>query len=156
MGGHTARITAADFVTPPEMQDLRLAAHGAGRIGGVRLGLIAGARGTQLGACYQQVPLRVLPLFLGGNLEQERQRHITASPLYWVTPHAAPTLCVHGTKDKYVAHEQAVWLVDRLKAADVEAELFTLEGAGHGFGGKDAERAEKAMLEFFDRHLKSK
>jgi urease accessory protein len=65
MGGLTARITAADFVTPPEMQDLRLAANGAGRIGGVRLELVAGPRGTELGACYQQVPLRVLPLFLG-------------------------------------------------------------------------------------------
>jgi urease accessory protein len=64
MGGHTARITAADFVTPPELHDLRLAANGAGRIGGVRLELAAGPRGTRLGACYQQVPLRVLSLDL--------------------------------------------------------------------------------------------
>ena len=98
----------------------------------------------------------VLPLFLGGDLETARQQHIRASPLYWVTPNAAPTLCIHGTEDKYVAHEQAVWLIDRLKAAGVEAELLTLEGAGHGFKGKDAETAEKAMLAFFDRHLKKK
>ena len=96
----------------------------------------------------------VLPLFLGGNLEQARRRHIEASPLYWVTPDAAPTLCIHGTDDKYVAHEQAVWLVDKLKASAVEAELLTLEGAGHGFKGKDAERADQALFEFFDRHLK--
>ena len=63
----------------------------------------------------------VLPLFLGGNLEQERHRHIESSPLYWVTPEAAPTLFVHGTKDAYVAHEQAEWIVERMKAADVEA-----------------------------------
>ena len=49
----------------------------------------------------------VLPLFLGGNLETARAQHIRASPLYWVTPNAAPTLCIHGTEDKYVAHEQA-------------------------------------------------
>ncbi len=96
----------------------------------------------------------VLPLFLGGNLEQQRQKHIVASPLYWVTPNAAPTLCVHGTKDNYVAYEQAVWLVDRLKAAGVEAELLTLEGAGHGFGGEDAKKADVALFAFFDRHLK--
>jgi acetyl esterase/lipase len=96
----------------------------------------------------------VLPLFLGGNLEQARRRHIVASPLYWVTPNAAPTLCVHGTKDNYVAHEQAVWIVDRLKAAGVEAELLTLEGAGHGFSGEDARRADEAMFLFFDKHLK--
>lgn len=96
----------------------------------------------------------VLPLFLGGNLEQERRKHIVASPLYWVTPEAAPTLCIHGTEDKYVAHEQAEWLVDRLKAAQVEAELLTLPGAGHGFSGEDARRADEAMFAFFDKHLK--
>src|SRR5262245_28887655 len=74
----------------------------------------------------------------------------------WVTPSAAPTLCIHGTEDKYVAHEQAVWLVERLKAADVEAELVTLDGAGHGFQGKDAETAEKAMVGFFANHLQKK
>jgi acetyl esterase/lipase len=99
---------------------------------------------------------QVLPLFLGGDMEHAQRRHIEASPLYWVTPDAAPTLCVHGTEDKYVAHEQAVWLVDRLKASAVEAELLTLEGAGHGFRGADAEKAEKAMFEFFDKHLKNK
>ena len=96
----------------------------------------------------------VLPLFLGGDLEHARQRHIEASPLYWVTPDAAPTLCVHGTKDNYVAFEQAEWIVDRLKAAGVEAELLKMEGAGHGFKGEDEEKAEAAMLAFFDAHLK--
>ncbi|WP_254508956.1 alpha/beta hydrolase [Anatilimnocola floriformis] len=96
----------------------------------------------------------VLPLWFGGNLETARALHIQGSPLYWVTPNAAPTLCIHGTEDKYVAHEQAVWLVDKLKAATVEAELLTLPGAGHGFKGADAEKAEAALLEFFAKHLK--
>lgn len=98
---------------------------------------------------------QVLPLFLGGDLKTARHRHILASPLYWVTPHAAPTLAIHGTQDAYVAHEQAEWLVDRLKSADVEAELLTLEGAGHGFKGDDAKRAQEAMFSFFDKYLKS-
>jgi acetyl esterase/lipase len=98
----------------------------------------------------------VLPLFLGGNLETARPGHIRSSPLNWVTPDAAPTLCIHGTEDKYVAYEQAVWLVDRLRAAGVEAELLTLKGAGHGFRGKDAEVAEESMIAFFDKHLKKK
>ena len=96
----------------------------------------------------------VLPLFLGGNLEQARQRHIIASPLYWVTPNAAPTLCVHGTDDNYVAFEQAGWIIDRLKAAGVEATLLPMEGSGHGFKGEAAEKADAAMLAFFDAHLK--
>jgi acetyl esterase/lipase len=96
----------------------------------------------------------VLPLFLGGNLETARQQHIRSSPLNWVTPDAAPTLCIHGTEDKYVAYEQAVWLIDRLRAAGVEAELLTLKGAGHGFRGKDAEIADQAMMAFFDKHMR--
>jgi len=96
----------------------------------------------------------VLPLFLGGNLEKARKLHLKASPLYWVTPVAAPTLCIHGTLDKYVAHEQAVWLVDKMNAAGAEAELLTLEGAGHGFKGKDAETADKALMAYFNKRLK--
>lgn len=96
----------------------------------------------------------VLPLFLGGDVEHARAKHIYASPLYWVTPTAAPTLCVHGTKDPYVAYEQAVWLVDKLLATGVEAELVTMQGAGHGFGGEQAKQADSALFAFFDKHLK--
>jgi acetyl esterase/lipase len=99
----------------------------------------------------------VLPLFLGGNLEQERHRHIESSPLYWVTPEAAPTLFVHGTKDAYVAHEQAEWIVERMKAADVEATLMTIEDGDHGFRTSSPdvkEKIENARFEFFEKHLK--
>lgn len=74
MGTPTARITAADFLTPPELlgvprvSDAANACHPAGRIGGVRLELLGGPAGTRLGYCYQQTPLRVLPPFhFGGN-----------------------------------------------------------------------------------------
>src|SRR6185503_5739455 len=97
----------------------------------------------------------VLPLWLGGDATKEHRRHILASPLYWVTPSAAPTLLLQGTEDKYVNHEQAVWMHERLKAAEVEVELISLEGAGHGFKGADADRAWKAALAFFEKHLKA-
>jgi len=97
----------------------------------------------------------VLPLWLGGDDGQEHRKHIQASPLYWVTPQAAPTLLLHGTKDPYVNIEQAEWMRDRLKAATVEVELLSFEGAGHGFKGADADTAQKAMLAFFDKHLKA-
>jgi acetyl esterase/lipase len=96
----------------------------------------------------------VLPLFLGGNLETARPAHVRASPLNWATPDAAPTLLLHGTEDKYVAYEQATWMRDRLQACGVEVELVTLEAAGHGFKGADAEKAERALFAFFERHLK--
>jgi len=97
----------------------------------------------------------VLPLWLGGDDTKEHQKHIQASPLYWVTPDAAPTLLLHGSKDPYVAIEQAEWIRDRLKAAEVEVEFVAFEGAGHGFKGTDQEKALKAMVDFFDRHLKA-
>ena len=96
----------------------------------------------------------VLPLFFGGDLKTKLREHIVGSPLNWVSPNAAPTLCIHGTVDPYVAHEQAVWMVDRLKSCAVEAQLLTLEGAGHGFKGEDAQKADAAMYAFFDAHLK--
>lgn len=51
MGAATARITAADFVTPPELAGLRLAEPSAGQIGGVRLQLVAAGGTTRLGPC---------------------------------------------------------------------------------------------------------
>jgi acetyl esterase/lipase len=97
----------------------------------------------------------VLPLWLGGDAETARRRHVQASPLNWVTPAAAPTLILHGTEDKYVAYEQGVWMRDRLQACGVEVELLTLDGAGHGFKEADADKAEKAMFAFLEKHLKA-
>ena len=39
-------------------------------------------------------------------------------------------------------------------AAAVPAALVVPEGAGHGFKGADAARAEQAIFTFFDTHLK--
>ena len=96
----------------------------------------------------------VLPMWLGGDVESARARHIQSSPLNWVNPNAAPTLLIHGTEDKYVAYEQAVWMRDRLTACGVSVELLTLEGAGHGFKGADAEKAEAALIAYFEKKLK--
>jgi acetyl esterase/lipase len=95
----------------------------------------------------------VLPLWFGGDLSTHRARHIEGSPLFWVTPAAAPTRCIHGTKDDHVALEQSQWLIERLVAAAVPADLVVLEGAGHGFKGADAARAEQAIFGFFDARL---
>ena len=93
--------------------------------------------------------------FMGVDLEHGRRQHVLASPLYWVTPDSAPMLLIHGTKDPIVSYQQAIWMRDRLKAAEVEVELLPIEGGGHGFGGADLQRAHDAMFAFFDKHLKS-
>jgi urease accessory protein len=65
----TSRITATDFWTPPdsapELAGYSLAPEGSGRIGGLRLTLEAAGKRTFLSHCYQQIPLRVLPLDFG-------------------------------------------------------------------------------------------
>ena len=66
MGAAAARITAEDFLTPPEFARWSLATPPAGRIGGVRLHLEANSDETKLTGCYQQIPLRVLPPFQFG------------------------------------------------------------------------------------------
>src|SRR5438309_2946753 len=63
MGAPATRITAEDFLTPPELRACKLASNPAGRIGGVRLQLRAERSATSLAAAYQQIPLRVLPPF---------------------------------------------------------------------------------------------
>jgi urease accessory protein len=63
MGTPATRITAADFITPPELRNWQLAPNGAGRIGGLRIDLVQNEGKTALGGCYQQVPLRLLPPF---------------------------------------------------------------------------------------------
>jgi acetyl esterase/lipase len=96
----------------------------------------------------------VLPKFLGGDLDHERLAHIRSSPLNWVTPNAAPILSIHGTLDPYVAYEQSLWLVERLIAAGVPAEIETITGAGHGFKGADSDRADARAFAWFDKYLK--
>jgi urease accessory protein len=68
LGARTARITAEDFLIPPEFRGYRLAERSAGQVGGVALELTPGPAHetgprTRLGACYQQMPVRVLPPF---------------------------------------------------------------------------------------------
>ncbi len=97
----------------------------------------------------------VLPMFLGGDLDHNRAIHQKASPINWITPNAAPVLAIHGTQDNYVAYEQSLWMVERLIAAGVPAELETIAGAGHGFRGADAAKAEQITFAYFDRMLKA-
>jgi urease accessory protein len=115
MGQTTTRITAQDFVTPPELHDYSLAANGAGRIGGVRLHIASDGTKSYLAGCYQQVPLRVLPLAFGphqpalfyllnptaGLFDGDAQRidvHAGASSRAIVTGQSATRIhpCLHG------------------------------------------------------------
>jgi acetyl esterase/lipase len=77
----------------------------------------------------------------------------SVSPLLHVTPDDAPTLLVHGDKDDLVKLDNSERILEAFKKEKVPCELIVIEGAGHGFAGIDGERAETALVEWFDKHL---
>jgi acetyl esterase len=57
-----------------------------------------------------------------------------ASPITWVNSDMPPFLCVHGTADTQVAHEQSVNFCGAVNKAGGKCVVQTVEGGGHGMG----------------------
>ncbi len=64
--------------------------------------------------------------------EATRKFLIEASPATYVRPGLPPFLLLHGNKDETVPYEQSVNFLAKLKAANVSAELITIDGGIHG------------------------
>jgi len=98
---------------------------------------------------------RSLVDFLGKPYKDAPEVWADASPITHVSKKSAPLIAIHGTADNLVPVAQSQALVDKQKAAGVEASLVILEGAPHGFrlGTEDAKRAWKASVEFLNRCL---
>ena len=75
------------------------------------------------------------------------------SPIRFVSPGAAPTLIVHGDADAVVPMVEGETMHAALTQAGVPASFIRIEGAGHGFEGADLERANAAMVRWFEQHL---
>ena len=75
------------------------------------------------------------------------------SPLVCVTPDDAPTLLVHGTRDRLVPLRHSEEIKAAFDEDKVPCELITIEGAGHGFRGDDSKRATQASIDWFERFL---
>jgi len=63
MGARATRITRDEFLKPPEFRHLDHTQHQAARIGGASIELVRDGDATRMGACYQQVPVRLVPPF---------------------------------------------------------------------------------------------
>lgn len=94
--------------------------------------------------------------FLGVRYEAQPRLYAEASPITHVARDSAPFLLLHGTDDEAVPYQQSVEMLNRLKKARVRAELFTAQGAAHGFyqGILWYEETLKKMEEFFTSTLK--
>lgn len=77
-----------------------------------------------------------------------------ASPIHHVNAGDPPALLIHGTKDELVPYDQATHFLEACKQAGVTAELFTIEGGGHGGGNPEAwKQAVTRSIEFLRQHL---
>ncbi|MEK7409379.1 MAG: alpha/beta hydrolase [Acidobacteriota bacterium] len=97
-----------------------------------------------------------LALFLGFSYAERPDLYRQASPVAHVSKASAPFLFLHGTDDKTTPYEHSVAMMKKLQAAGVHAEIFTAEGAGHGFFNRPPwfEPTLKRMEAFFTRLLK--
>ncbi len=70
------------------------------------------------------------------------ERAEAASPLAQVASGAPPFLLAHGDADTLVDHSHSASLAAALQRAGAGAELWTVPGAGHAWGGLDDAEVE--------------
>ncbi|MBI3698110.1 MAG: alpha/beta hydrolase [Acidobacteria bacterium] len=70
-----------------------------------------------------------------------------ASPITYVKKGMPPFLLIHGTEDKAVPYDQSVRMCEKMKQAGNRCEIFTVEGAPHGVGPWEKNRAFQAYKE---------
>lgn len=104
------------------------------------------ARGPMLATSEQRFPA----------LNFERNLAADISPILFVTADDPPTLLIHGDKDTTVPIEHSQRMIAALKEHGITSNFITIPGAGHGFRGADQERAQAAMLAWFEKTLARK
>ncbi len=81
-------------------------------------------------------------------------------PVRNVAANYPPTLLLHGTDDTDVPYEQSVLMAEALSRNNVEHELVTMQGQGHGFDGDmdnpTVKDAFAGVLAFLELHTNTK
>ena len=81
-------------------------------------------------------------------------------PVRHVADNYPPTLLLHGELDTDVPYQQSVLMAEELSRHNVEHELITMEGRGHGFDGEMDDPVVRdaftRVLAFLDVHTKTK
>jgi predicted esterase len=79
---------------------------------------------------------------------------LAASPVTYVTADDAPTLLVHGARDRTVPSSQSVLFEQRLRDSGVEVKLVLLEDQAHPIAPSAGEPSVvEELVEWLDRHL---
>jgi acetyl esterase/lipase len=77
------------------------------------------------------------------------------SPIRFVSSGDAPSLIAHGDADQVVPIVEGETMYASLTQVGVLASFIRIAGAGHGFEGAGLERANGAMVQWFERYLGS-
>ena len=77
----------------------------------------------------------------------------SVSPLLHASEDDAPSLLIHGDKDKLVKLSHSENMKKAFDEKNVVNNLIVIEGAGHGFRGDHEQQAIKAMVDWFEKHL---
>lgn len=98
------------------------------------------------------------PLEVGGRDPHEDPSFFEPfCPVRNVGPDYPPTLLLHGDRDTDVPYEQSVLMAEALRQHQVEHELITMRGLGHGFDwNADDPQVKDALsraLAFIRRHI---
>ena len=95
-------------------------------------------------------------LLLGGPVSKKTELAKLASPVYHVSKDDPPMLILHGENDKTVYLNQAERINEAYEQAGLDVTFEVLPGAGHGgkvfFEGK----SRRMVVEFFNKHLRSR
>ena len=86
-------------------------------------------------------------------LNFEKEKAADYSPIVHVSSDDPPTLLIHGDKDSLVPVSNSKIIYEAFQKSRVKTQLIIIEGAEHGFRGKDAERASAAMVSWFEQTL---
>ena len=98
-------------------------------------------------------------LFIGGAIQENKQKVRLANPVTYATSDDPPFLHMHGDNDQVVPYNQSELLHAALKEKGVKTELYRVRNGGHGFGGATQDSREQLsdrVVKFFDQHLKKK
>jgi acetyl esterase/lipase len=102
------------------------------------------ARGPMLATPDQRFPAL--------NFEKEKAADI--SPILFATRDDPPTLLIHGDADTLVNISHSERMYKALQEQSITSKFITLPGAGHGFRDADAEKAQAALVAWFEETLR--
>ena len=97
--------------------------------------------------------LQNIEAYLGGKPSEKKAAAKKASPALQVCPGMAPHLLLQGTNDPIVPPEQTRILYEALLSKKVPAELYMLEGAGHGTTEFDQPAVKELILKFWEKRF---